>query len=351
MIYVRSVVLQANNMTQPQCISLDFSVYECNTFLVTLTVTLFTLDQILPLQLLEWEVNGPLLEAPEGPKMIRTRVQKSRTSHNTKWLCRKVSINAQTVSITKLPVSQLSSWREREMHNNKYHTAFINCSWGEEAVKISRQSDGQFHCPCGHRDHSQYDYHQFVKLLSKSPHPEDAAPDCMDLAEDISGEKESPVATVNTEPVQNHQDNSPYPVCYPDDSLVPHPEMDIDPLPTPELPVNPICAAVGAHSQMLHQTKSSSLTRFFQGRALTSVAHDGGIAISRPEAHDGDVDSASEEDIGSDYSEDNDVDLSAMDVDTESDPVELRAHARSWGIHVDPIFNLTICLDCAVAIP
>ncbi|KAG1781445.1 hypothetical protein EV702DRAFT_1041964 [Suillus placidus] len=27
------------------------------------------------LLLLEWEVNGPLLEAPEGPKMIRTRVQ------------------------------------------------------------------------------------------------------------------------------------------------------------------------------------------------------------------------------------------------------------------------------------
>ncbi|KAG2349295.1 hypothetical protein BDR05DRAFT_1019556 [Suillus weaverae] len=39
--------------------------------------------------MLEWEVNGPLLEAPEGPKMIRTRVQsirylESRTSHNTK---------------------------------------------------------------------------------------------------------------------------------------------------------------------------------------------------------------------------------------------------------------------------
>ncbi|KAG1780878.1 hypothetical protein EV702DRAFT_1042592 [Suillus placidus] len=27
------------------------------------------------LNLLEWEVNGPLLEAREGPKMIRTRVQ------------------------------------------------------------------------------------------------------------------------------------------------------------------------------------------------------------------------------------------------------------------------------------
>ncbi|KAG2344264.1 hypothetical protein BDR05DRAFT_947646 [Suillus weaverae] len=27
------------------------------------------------IQLLEWEVNGLLLEAPEGPKMIRTRVQ------------------------------------------------------------------------------------------------------------------------------------------------------------------------------------------------------------------------------------------------------------------------------------
>ncbi|KAG1781448.1 hypothetical protein EV702DRAFT_1041968 [Suillus placidus] len=38
--------------------------------------------------MLEWEVNGLLLEAPEGPKMIRTRVQnvqylESRTSHNT----------------------------------------------------------------------------------------------------------------------------------------------------------------------------------------------------------------------------------------------------------------------------
>ncbi|KAG2348638.1 hypothetical protein BDR05DRAFT_944711 [Suillus weaverae] len=52
--------------------------------------------------LLEWEVNEPLLEAPEGPKMIRTRVQKSRTSHNTK------------LDLAKIPFTE-TSWLESDV--------------------------------------------------------------------------------------------------------------------------------------------------------------------------------------------------------------------------------------------
>ncbi|KAG1720862.1 uncharacterized protein EDB91DRAFT_1088677 [Suillus paluster] len=240
-------------------------------------------------------------------------------------------------------------------HNNKYHSAFINVSWQGQTVKVSRHSDGRFHCPCGRYDHGRYDYHRFMKLLSKSPHPDDAASDCMDPDEDPSGEQESPqVANVGTELVQNHHDNSPDTAHYAEDSLCPHPDMDVDPSPAPEPPVNSIRAAVEARSHTLHQTASSSLTRFFKGNALTSVAHDVvtvGADLRLAEAHDEDVDSGSEDDIAPDDSGDDDDGLPAMDVDTESDPAELRAHAHAWGIHVDPTFNLTVCLDCAVAIP
>jgi hypothetical protein len=136
--------------------------------------------------------------------------------------------------------------------------------------------------------------------------------------------------------------------------IVPQSAMDVDPPPTPELPVNLLHAAIEARSHKIHQSESSSLTRVFEGRALTSVAHS--VAMIHTEIgcpEDEGVDSVSEDDPLSDDSGDDSPDRgsSVMDVDDDANPEELRVHIRAWGIHVDPTFNLTICLDCGIAIP
>jgi hypothetical protein len=41
----------------------------------------------------------------------------------------------------------------------------------------------------------------------------------------------------------------------------------------------------------------------------------------------------------------------AMDIDNNAHPEELRVCICAWGIHIDPTFNLTICLDYGIAIP
>jgi hypothetical protein len=135
---------------------------------------------------------------------------------------------------------------------------------------------------------------------------------------------------------------------------LPHSAMDVDPAPPPDLPVNLLQAAVESRSQKVHQSGSSSLTRVFKGRALTSVAHSvANVDTKSGCLDDEEVDSPCDADSLSGDSGDESPDGGslAMDVDDDAHPEELRVRVRAWGIHVDPTFNLTICLDCGIAIP
>lgn len=142
------------------------------------------------------------------------------------------------------------------------------------------------------------------------------------------------------------------------DSLFPDANIAVQASPTSQLPDNSIRLAVDARSQAIQQTTSSSLTRSFKGNYLTTVAHNAAITDAHFHyAGDEDIDSAGESEVSSADSADDDhphdaqSTLLAMDIDDQRDPTELRSHALTWGIHIDPTFNLTVCLDCGVAVP
>ncbi|KAG1855081.1 hypothetical protein C8R48DRAFT_776482 [Suillus tomentosus] len=197
-----------------------------------------------------------------------------------------------------------------------------------------------------------------MKLLSKSPHPQDSALDCIDPDDDSSGAQEpAHVADVDMDSTPDYHHDSPGMAQY-SDSPFPDTNIAVLPSPTSQPPDNSICLAVDARSQEIQQTTSSSLTRSFKGNYLTTVAHNAAIADTHFHyAGDEDIDSTGESDVSlADSGDDDDPNvahdtLSAMDIEEQCDPTELRSQALTWGIHVDPTFNLTVCLDCGVAIP
>lgn len=166
------------------------------------------------------------------------------------------------------------------------------------------------------------------------------------------------VPDVNTDPTQNCHDDSPESANYVEAPLLQDTEIDAEPLPTTHPPVNSICAAVDTRSHALHQATSFSLTRTFNGTSLTTVGHTAtnpGTQIHCADYQE--LDSAGESDIGpvdsgddDDPNDPHDADPS-MDIDKDSGPAELGAFACTWGIHVEPKFKLTVCLDCGISIP
>lgn len=105
--------------------------------------------------------------------------------------------------------------------------------------------------------------------------------------------------------------------------------MDIDPLPSPELPVSLLYAVIEACSHKIHQSESSFLTRVFEGCVLMFITHS--VAMVHTEMgcpEDKGVNSASEGDPLSDDSRDDPPDGSSLviDVDNDAHPEELRVH-------------------------
>ncbi|KIK42503.1 hypothetical protein CY34DRAFT_12345 [Suillus luteus UH-Slu-Lm8-n1] len=106
--------------------------------------------------------------------------------------------------------------------------------------------------------------------MSRFPHPEDAASTCMDPGEDAPDEQVLPKeAEDDSALLHNHFHDSPIVPHGHEEFIFSNSAMDIDPLPSPELPVSLLHAAIEACSHKIHQSGSSSLTHVFEGLETT----------------------------------------------------------------------------------
>jgi hypothetical protein len=286
-------------------------------------------------------------------------------------------------------------------HNNKYHTGKLTIYWNGQkstcksnssrahiltpnsADEIIRSDDGLFRCPCGREDHARYDYHKFQKLMEKRTHPVDGALDCADdgpipardamcVLPDVNS------ATTPCEPIEHiigdhmepnsslHLDHTQHSMDV--DTSPSHSKFTQGPCPPASREIAPtlLRTELDARTELIHTSTFSleppiSITRIFQGNALTSVQYDAELPSRKEFDHDAladeesdgvsDGDSVGDDNVSGDELGDDGFHTLEMPVDVEGDKCELLARALHWGILVDPTYNLTICIDCGVAIP
>lgn len=100
-----------------------------------------------------------------------------------------------------------------------------------------------------------------------------------------------------------------------------------------------------------------SLTRSFKGDTLVNVIHSTPeckpvIEPIKDESFESDCDPNEHQSDEDESDQDDNAELiTPMDVDSPSDLDDPSARILQCGVHVDPVFHLAICLDCAIAIP
>ncbi|KAG1744239.1 hypothetical protein EDB19DRAFT_1827120 [Suillus lakei] len=131
--------------------------------------------------------------------------------------------------------------------------------------------------------------------------------------------------------------------------------------PVTKLPATSIHAAIQACAHISLEVTSThgkifSLTHSFKGDALLNVNHSTPITVAKVSQIDDDPFEPNSDSDGDESDEeetdahDNHDMMAPMDLNSPSDLADPLSCINQCSIHVDPIFNLTICLDCAIAI-
>ncbi|KAG2030602.1 hypothetical protein BDR03DRAFT_986972 [Suillus americanus] len=268
---------------------------------------------------------------------------------------------------------------KQKTHRTKYH-GNVTVMWEGQKWVVSRPPQGQLICPCGLHSHTHVDSHLFESLMKKIVHPgptdevelpEHNSPLSTDVAMESAddgyyalSEPESDKGTDGGTTEDEDNDNEPSHFPHSSDETLPNAQhsWSNNTSPAIDIPTTSICTALHAHVHAPLKATSThgntySLTCLFKGDTLLNVNH------CKPESKpkidqtddepfkpDSDPNADQSDEDQSDTDNDGEL-MTPMDLNPPSDLADPAGHILQCSVHVNPIFHLTICLDCAIAIP
>ncbi|KAG1817620.1 uncharacterized protein BJ212DRAFT_1480175 [Suillus subaureus] len=198
----------------------------------------------------------------------------------------------------------------------------------------------------------------------KSPLANDVAMDSADEGYYALGELKSDKGTDGS--ATEHEDNDNELSCglCSSDKTLPNAQhlLSNNTSPATNLPTTSICGTVYACAHVLLEVTSIhgntfSLTCSFKGNTLLNINHSTPESKAKIDQTDdkcfeanSDLNANQSDKDQSDADDDGKL-MTSMDLNSPPDLTDLLAHIVQCSVHVNPVFHLTICLDCAIAIP